>query len=278
MNKLVETRPTQRTQPVSVATLGQMKRDNQPIACLTAYDASFAALAERANMDLVLVGDSLGNVIHGQATTTSVSVDDIVYHTRCVAAGLSTPLLAADLPFLSFATTADAVASSRRLIGEGGASMVKVEGGAADTSIVETLAQNGVPVCAHLGLRPQQVHKTGGFKIQGRSKDAAKKLAAEARQFEAAGADLLLLECVPSPLARRIAATAKVPVIGIGAGPDVDGQILVSHDVIGLSAGKKPKFVRNFLASHDSLDEAVEAYVEAVRHRYFPSADESFDS
>lgn len=267
-----------RTRPVTVSTLRRMKTDGDKIACLTAYDASFAALAERSGVDLVLVGDSLGNVVQGQASTASVTVADMVYHTRCVAAGLSQPLLVADLPFLSYATTQDAIDNSRRLMGEGGAAMVKLEADAADTRVVETLSRNGVPVCAHLGLRPQQIHKTGGFKIYGRSKAQARDLVNNARQFEVAGADLLLLECVPSALARKIAKTSEVPVIGIGAGSDVDGQILVCYDAFGLTSGKKPRFVRDFLAENGSLFEAGVGYVDAVRRGTFPNADESFDA
>lgn len=264
-------------QPVTVSTLAARKSSGDKIACLTAYDASFAALAERAGIDLVLVGDSLGNIVQGQQTTTRVTVDDMVYHTRCVAAGMRLPLLVADLPFLSFATIQDAVDSSRRLIGDGGAAMVKLEGSAADAGIVETLSRNGVPVCAHLGLRPQQIHKEGGFKVRGRSEAAADTLRDESRQLESAGADMLLLECVPTRLAGEIAAAANVPVIGIGAGADVDGQILVNYDAFGISTGKKPKFVRNFLAESKSLDEAASAYVDAVRNASFPAASESFE-
>lgn len=267
----------QRNRPVTVSTLARMKTDGDKIACLTAYDASFAELAERSGVDLVLVGDSLGNVVQGRASTTSVTVSDMVYHTRCVAAGLSLPLLVADLPFLSFATPQDAIDNSRRLIGQGGAAMVKIEADAADATVVETLSRNGVPVCAHLGLRPQQIHKTGGFKIYGRNKTQARELVNYARQLEAAGADLLLLECVPSALARKIAKMAEVPVIGIGAGPDVDGQILVCYDALGLTSGKKPRFVRDFLAEKGSLTEAALGYVDAVRHGTFPTSDESFD-
>lgn len=265
----------QNAKPVSIADLAKMKAAGEKIASLTAYDASFAAIEDQAGIDLVLVGDSLGMVVQGKATTVPVSVDDMVYHSRAVAAGLHRAFLMTDLPFLSYATLDQAVVNSARLMQEGGASMVKLEGNALQADIVEYLANRGVPVCAHLGLRPQSIHKIGGYRVQGREASMADAMREDARVLEAAGADLLLLECVPAELAQEITAAAKVPVIGIGAGVDTDGQILVMHDVLGVS-GFTPKFTRNFIADSGSVKGAFAAYVQAVKQGQFPAAEHSF--
>jgi 3-methyl-2-oxobutanoate hydroxymethyltransferase len=265
----------QDAKPVTLADLALMKQNGEKIACLTAYDASFAALEDRAGVDVVLVGDSLGMVIQGASTTVGVTVDDMVYHSRITAAGLSRALLMADLPFLSYANGPEALASARRVMGEGAAQMVKFEGEAVYADTVEYLSARGVPVCVHMGLMPQLVHKTGGFKVQGRG-DAAEVLLEDSRVLEAAGADLLLLECVPSKLAAEITANAGVPVIGIGAGPDTDGQILVIYDILGLSPGRKPRFVQNFLEDADSNEQAAVDYVAAVKAGRYPTAAHSF--
>lgn len=264
------------TRPVTIAELAAMKAAGEKIACLTAYDASFAALEDRAGVDLVLVGDSLGMVVQGRPTTVSVSVDDMVYHSRITAAGLRRAFVMADLPFMSYASVDDACHNARRLMGEGGAQMVKLEGGVALADTITRLADHGVPVCAHLGLKPQLVHKMGGFKVQGRHEAAAESMRREARVLEDAGADLLLLECVPAWLAGEITASAGVPVIGIGAGAETDGQILVVYDILGLSPGKKPRFVQNFMAGNDSLEAAVADYVAAVKSGRYPSAEHTF--
>ncbi|MDA3921408.1 MAG: 3-methyl-2-oxobutanoate hydroxymethyltransferase [Salinisphaera sp.] len=266
----------QDAKPVTIADLARMKVDGEKIACLTAYDASFAALEDRAGADVVLVGDSLGMVVQGESTTVPVTVDHMVYHSRITAAGLRRPFLMADLPFLSYATKHDALDTSRRLMGEGKAQMVKFEGGEIQADTIEHLSMRGVPVCAHIGLQPQLVHKMGGFKIQGRDKTQADTMLRDARILEEAGADMLLLECVPSALGAEITANAGVPVIGIGAGPDTDGQILVVYDILGLSPGKKPRFVRNFMDDANSLDAAVANYVAAVKSGDYPSAAHSF--
>src|SRR5580698_1664998 len=218
--------------PVTLATLARMKADGQKIASLTCYDASFAVLLDTADVDVVLVGDSLGMVIQGHDTTVPVTMDNIVYHCRAVARGLHRPFLMADLPFMSYPSKERALENSVRLMQEGGAKMVKLESGATQAEIVEWLARHDIAVCAHLGLRPQSVHKTGGFRVQGRSEQAAKEMLDAALSLEAAGADMVLLECIPAELGRQIAATVKVPVIGIGAGPDTDGQILVCYDIL----------------------------------------------
>jgi 3-methyl-2-oxobutanoate hydroxymethyltransferase len=263
--------------PVTLTTLARMKADGERIACLTAYDASFAALLDGAGVDVVLVGDSLGNVIQGHATTVPVSVDDIVYHTRNVARGLKRAFLMADMPFISFPTPEIALANAARLMQEGGAKMVKLEGSGRQADIVRYLSDNGVPVCAHLGLRPQFVHKLGGFMVQGREAAAAKQMLKDAKLLEQAGADMILLELVPKALAARITAKVRVPVIGIGAGPKVDGQILVLYDMLDITPGKRPKFVRNFMAGAKSPHDGVAAYVKAVRDGSYPAAEHSFD-
>lgn len=267
----------QNRKPLTVADLAKMKAEGEPIACLTGYDASFAALEDRAGVDVVLVGDSLGMVIQGASSTVGVSLDEMVYHSRITAAGLERAFLMADLPFLSYASPRDALASAHRLMAEGAARMVKIEGGAEIVDTVEHLTTYGVPVCAHMGLRPQMVHKLGGFRIQGRDQAAAEAMLRDARALEDAGADVLLLECVPSALAAQIAAQAGVPVIGIGAGPDTDGQILVIYDILGLSPGKKPRFVKDFMADADCLDTATANYVAAVKDRRYPAPEHGFD-
>ncbi len=263
--------------PVTLSTLRRMKEEGRKFACLTAYDASFAQLIDEAGAEVVLVGDSLGNVIQGHASTVSVTMDDVVYHTRLVARGRRRALLMADMPFMSFATVPSALENAARLMREGFAQMVKLEGGAAQIEIVRRLTEQGVPVCAHLGLRPQSVHRLGGFKVQGRGEAAARAMLDEARRLEEAGADILLLECVPSKLAREITESVAVPVIGIGAGPDCDGQILVLYDVLGITPGRRPRFSRDFLEEAGSVRRALEAYVTAVRSGTFPAAEHGFE-
>lgn len=262
--------------PVNVSTLRDMKARAEPIACLTAYDASFAQIVDMAGTDLVLVGDSLGMVIQGHDTTVPVTVDDVVYHTRAVARGLRRAFLVADMPFMSYTTPAQALDSAVRLMQEGGAMMVKLEGGHGQIGIVERLAQHDIPVCAHLGLKPQSVHKIGGFRVQGRSRDAAERMVEDARALEAAGADLVLLECVPNEIGRVVSTELAVPVIGIGAGPDVDGQILVLYDILGITQGRMPRFVHNFLEGLDSPLDGLKAYVREVKSGSYPAEEHCF--
>jgi len=262
--------------PVNVSTLRKMKAEGQPIACLTAYDASFAALVDAAGVDVVLVGDSLGMVIQGHDTTVPVTVDDIVYHTRAVARGLNRAFLVADMPFMSYSNPDQALASAVKLMQEGGAMMIKLEGGEGQVSIVEHLARHDIPVCAHLGLKPQSVHKIGGFRVQGREDDQAGKMLDAAVRLQDAGSDIVLLECVPNEVGKAITGALDVPVIGIGAGPDVDGQILVLYDILGITQGRTPRFVRNFMAGNDSPLAAIDAYVTAVRERQYPAPEHCF--
>lgn len=263
--------------PVTVATLARMKEKGEKIAMLTGYDAGFAARLDQAGVDIVLVGDSLGMVIQGHDTTVPVTVDHMAYHGACVARSLRRALLLIDLPFLSYSTPAEALKNARRLMQEGGAHMVKLEGGARQTGIVRHLAEQGVPVCAHLGLRPQSVHKLGGYKIQGRTQEAAVQMLEDARALEDAGADLLLLECVPGGVADAIRRAVRVPVIGIGAGADCDGQVLVLYDILGVTPGDIPRFARDFSRDATGPVEAIQAYVQAVKGGAFPGPEHRFD-
>ncbi|HEX5756932.1 MAG TPA: 3-methyl-2-oxobutanoate hydroxymethyltransferase [Arenimonas sp.] len=261
---------------LTVPALRQMKSEQRRIVAITAYDASFARAIDAAGIDLVLVGDSLGMVVQGQDSTLPVSVDDIAYHTACVARGLHSTLLVADMPFQSDATRERALSAATRFL-QAGAAMVKLEGAGPKLDIIEFLAAREIPVCAHLGLTPQSVLRLGGYKVQGREAAAAEKLLQQAREVEAAGADALVLECVPSPLAARISAAVTIPTIGIGAGPDCDGQILVLHDMLGMNSGhRRPRFVKDFLAEGGSIAGAFAAYAQAVREGSFPAAEHGY--
>jgi len=262
--------------PVNVGTLREMKLAHEPIACLTAYDASFAQLVDQAGTDVVLVGDTLGMVVQGFDTTVPVTVADMVYHSRCVARGLRRAFLMVDMPFMSYTTPAQALDNAVRIMQEGGAMMVKLEIGQGQVGIVEHLAKQDIPLCAHLGLKPQSVHKLGGFKVQGRDEATAKRILDESRALVSAGADALLLECVPNSLASAVRATVGVPVIGIGAGPDVDGQILVLYDILGITQGRLPRFAKNFQRGLDAPLDALRAYVLAVKNRSYPAEEHWF--
>ena len=266
----------QDTPPVTLRTLRTMKADGEPISCITAYDASFAALVDIAGVDIVLVGDSLGMVIQGHETTVPVTMDDMVYHTRAVTGGSWRPFVIADLPFMSYATPEQALANAARLMQEGHAKMIKLEGGINQLSIVRTLATSGIPVCAHIGLTPQSVHKIGGFRVQGRDPATATQMIEVAKGLEDAGADIVLLECIPNELGRAITEAVQVPVIGIGAGPATDGQILVLYDVLDITPGRKPRFVKNFMAESGDCAEAVRRYVGAVKDRSYPAPEHCF--
>jgi 3-methyl-2-oxobutanoate hydroxymethyltransferase len=262
--------------PVTLSTLGRMKADGEKIAMLTCYDASFAVLLDSADVDVVLVGDSLGMVIQGYDTTVPVDMDQMVYHTAAVKRGTNRPFLIADMPFMSYPTQEVALRNAVRLMQEGGAQMVKLESGGKQTDIVEFLAGHDIAVCAHIGLKPQSVHKTGGFRVQGRERERAAMLIDEAKRLQDAGADMVLLECIPAGLGKTITQELHVPVIGIGAGPDVDGQVLVTYDMLDITTGRKPRFVRNFMAgASDNLD-AVRRYVRAVKEKEYPAPEHCF--
>ena len=262
--------------PVNVSTLRDMKQANVPIACLTAYDASYAVLVDVANTDLVLVGDSLGMVIQGHDTTVPVTVDDIVYPTRAVARGLRRAFLVADMPFMSYTSPEQALENSVRMMQEGGAMMIKLEGGDDQVDIVKHLSRHDIPVCAHLGLKPQSVHKIGGFKVQGREPDKAREMVEAATRLQDAGADIVLLECVPNEVGQAATEALDVPVIGIGAGPHVDGQILVLYDILDITQGRTPRFVQNFQQGSDSPLAALQAYVAAVKEGSYPAPEHCF--
>ena len=262
--------------PVNVATFSKMKSEGEPIACLTAYDASYALLVDSAGVDLVLVGDSLGMVIQGHDTTVPVTVEDIIYHTRNVARGLQRAFLVSDMPFMSYVEPVQALDNAVQMMQSGGAMMIKLEGADGQVEIVEHLAKHDIPVCAHLGLKPQSVHKIGGFKVQGRDPEKAEQMIESARKLEGAGADLLLLECVPNEVGKAITDNAEVPVIGIGAGPQVDGQILVLYDILDITQGRTPRFVQNFMEGQQAPLEAIKAYVRAVKEKTYPAPEHCF--
>ena len=262
--------------PVTLTTLLNMKEKGEKIAALTCYDASFAALVDESDADVVLVGDSLGMVIQGHDTTVPVTMDDIVYHCRSVVRGLNRPFLIADMPFMSYPSKDHALKNAVRLMQEAGAKMVKLESGAGQTEIVEFLANHDIAVCAHLGLKPQSVHKTGGFRVQGREEAAAERMIRDAKALEAAGADLVLLECIPPALGKAVRDALHVPVIGIGAGPHVDGQILVLYDILDITTGRKPRFVRNFMEGAGNNLVAMKNYVKAVKSGEYPAAEHNF--
>jgi 3-methyl-2-oxobutanoate hydroxymethyltransferase len=264
--------------PVTVPGLRAMKAEGRRIVMLTAYDASFAWQLEAAGVDVALVGDSLGMVVQGHRSTLPVTLDHMVYHTSIVARGLNATLLVADLPFMADRDVAHMLEAGARLVSEGGAAMVKVEGAAPHIlDGIEALTARAIPVCAHLGLTPQSVHKFGGFRIQGREEDAAERLVKEALAVEAAGAAIVVLEGMPTSLGRRITQAISIPTIGIGAGPHCDGQVLVLHDMLGITPGKRPKFSKDFLAGRDSVAAAIAAYVQDVRSGAFPAAEHGFN-
>jgi len=259
-------------------SLVEMKGESRKIACLTVYDYSFATVLDQAGIDVVLVGDSLGNTIQGQESTLPVTMDDMVYHARCVSRGVERALIVVDMPFMSFqASVEQAVVNAGRLVKEGFAEMVKLEGGTVVLDQVKAITDASIPVCAHLGLLPQSVHKLGGYKVQGRDPGAAEKMLNDAVALQEAGATLLVLEAIPSVLAADITQALRIPTIGIGAGPDTDGQVLVLQDMLGIYPRKSPKFSRNFMTGTDSIQGAIKAYVDAVKNHSFPTAEHSFD-
>lgn len=267
---------TTTSSPVTTTTLFDMKRRGEKFTSLTAYDASFARVLDDAGVEVLLVGDSLGMVVQGKETTVPVSMDEMVYHASCVARGRRRALLMVDMPFMSYTSVEQALRNAARLMQEGGAHAVKLEGGADQAEVVHALVRQGVPVCAHLGLRPQSIHRLGGYKVQGRGDEAARAMIDDALALQQAGADALLLECIPAPLAAQITRRVEAPVIGIGAGKDVDGQVLVLHDVLGVSAGRVPKFARNFLAGQGSVQAAVQSFARAVKCGEFPAPEHEF--
>lgn len=259
----------------TINTLREYKQKGETFAALTSYDATFARVVSEAGVDVILIGDSLGMVLQGHDSTLPVTMEQMCYHVQAVAKGNRGALIMADMPFMSYGTTEAALENAADLM-RSGAHMVKLEGTDWMTDTISALSERGVPVCAHLGLTPQFVNKFGGYKVQGRGDKEAELMIEHACQLEAAGADIILLECVPASLAARITQAVKAPVIGIGAGAETDGQVLVLHDMIGVTPGRVPRFVKNFLAESDSVQAAIEAYVTEVKQRTFPSEEHTF--
>ena len=242
---------------ITLTTLNKYKKEGRKFSCLTCYDAMFAKMMQNAEIDTILIGDSLGMVVQGHDSTLPVSVDDMAYHTANVARSNKHALILADLPFMSYSTLNDAIANARTLM-QAGAHVIKIEGGAELIGIISTLAQAGTPTCVHLGLTPQSVNVFGGYRVQGKSDEAADKLLSDAKAVVAAGASLLVLECVPAPLAKAVTEAVDVPVIGIGAGADTDGQVLVMHDMLGVTHGRVARFVHDFLTDERNQSRSVE--------------------
>ena len=260
--------------PLSITDLQEMKNQGKKIAMLTCYDATFAGSMDQAGVDIILIGDSLGMVVQGRSSTVCVSVEEIAYHTRCVSSGAERAFLLADMPFGSYHDQPTAMENAVELLAAGGA-MVKLEGAGPMVSIVEYLTSRGVPVCAHLGLTPQSVNQLGGFKVQARETEEANQLVEDSLSMQQAGAQMLVLECVPSELGRRVSEGLEIPVIGIGAGVGCDGQVLVMHDMLGLGQWA-PRFVANFMQGSESIGAAFERYVSAVRSAEFPGQEHQY--
>lgn len=262
---------------VSITRLREMKQAGEKIVCLTAYDGSFAQQAHAAGVDVLLVGDSLGMVVQGRESTVPVALDEMIYHTQCVRRGCPEALVIADMPFMSANRPEQALENAGRLMKEGGAQVVKLEGGDPDSiEAVRLLSRRSIPVCAHLGLLPQSVYKLGGYRIQGKTEDDAERILNQALALQEAGADVLVLECVPAALAKRITQQLDIPTIGIGAGVDTDGQVLVIYDMLGITPGKRPKFSKDFLHENGTVAGAIAGYVEEVKSRRFPTLEHSF--
>jgi 3-methyl-2-oxobutanoate hydroxymethyltransferase len=259
---------------MTIDDLHAMKREGEKIAMLTCYDSTFASAMDRAGVDIILVGDSLGMVVQGRTSTVGVSVDDVAYHTVCVSQGLQRCFLLSDMPFGSFHNEATAMENAVELLSAGGA-MVKLEGAGPMIDIVHYMTSRGLPVCGHLGLTPQSVNQLGGFKVQARDQESARQLVKDALSLQQAGAQMLVVECVPASVGKELSAAVDIPVIGIGAGVDCDGQVLVMHDMLGLGS-RAPKFVENFMQRADTVQAAFEAYVLAVREGSFPAKEHEY--
>jgi 3-methyl-2-oxobutanoate hydroxymethyltransferase len=264
--------------PLTLHRLRELAAAGEKLTMLTCYDATFARLIDDAGVEILLVGDSLGMTVQGHSSTVPVSLDAMAYHVRCVAAGNRSAWIVGDLPYgTHHESTAQAYASARTLM-QAGAHMVKLEGGGWTSEVVRSITERGIPVCAHLGLTPQTVHALGGYRIQGRTQSAADQLIDDAMALQAAGASMLVVELVPSAVGARLAQALDIPVIGIGAGVNVDGQVLVLHDMLGLTAGKMPRFVKNFATGAATTQDAIAQYVRAVKAGAFPAAVHGYDA
>jgi len=261
---------------ITLTTLQKMAQEGSRIAMLTCYDASFAAVLEAAGVDSLLIGDSLGNVLQGHESTLPVTLRDIVYHTQCVARGSKRAFIIGDMPFSTFQVSPQEAFRNAAELMAAGAHMVKIEGGGPMLDTIEFLTDRGIPVCGHLGLTPQSVHALGGYRVQGRGEDAGQQLLKDAKQLEQAGAGMIVLEAIPAALAGAVTEALKIPTIGIGAGVDCSGQVLVLHDMLDVYPGKKAKFVKNYMRPAGSIQGAVELYVKEVKARTFPGPEHSF--
>jgi 3-methyl-2-oxobutanoate hydroxymethyltransferase len=260
---------------ITTATLLKMKQQGEKISTITAYDASFAKIFDQAGIHAILIGDSLGMVLQGHDDTLPVSIEDMAYHTLCVRRGVEQTLIISDMPFMSYATTEQAFINASKLM-QAGANIIKMEGGSWLTDTIKSLVERGIPVCGHLGLTPQSVNVFGGFKVQGRQQQQALAMIEQAKQLEQAGIQLLVLECIPADLGAAITDAVSIPTIGIGAGKDTDGQILVMHDALGISCSYMPKFSRNFLVDTGDIKQAIELYISEVSNGNFPAAEHIF--
>jgi 3-methyl-2-oxobutanoate hydroxymethyltransferase len=267
MNQLVDN-------PLSINDISAMKRKGDKITCLTAYDASFAAVIDKVGVDIMLVGDSLGMVVQGHDTTVPVTIEQMVYHTQCVSRARKRAYIIADMPFMAYSSPDCAAKNAAQLLQVGGAQMVKLEG--VKVNCVQFLVEQGIPVCGHLGLLPQSINKLGAYSVQGKGLQDAQKIQEDARLLQEAGASLLVLECVPAALAKAISAELTIPVIGIGAGVDCDGQVLVLYDMLNIGVSKRPRFSKNFMADCNSVEDAIKAYHHAVKNAKFPGLEHSF--
>ncbi|MDK4680704.1 3-methyl-2-oxobutanoate hydroxymethyltransferase [Kingella negevensis] len=262
---------------ITLTTLNKMKANGEKITMLTCYEASFAALMNRAGVEMLLIGDSLGMTVQGHSSTLPVTLADMVYHTACVARANTNAMIVADLPFGAYQQSKEQAFAAAVQLMQAGAHMVKLEGGEFMAEITAFLQQRGIPVCAHIGLTPQSVNALGGYKVQGKG-EAAAQVMKDAKAHEAAGAAIVLLECVPSELGKAVTEALSCPTIGIGAGVDTDGQVLVMHDILGVYHGKTAKFVKNFMDGQPSIQAAVEAYVREVKAKTFPAAEHTFSA
>jgi 3-methyl-2-oxobutanoate hydroxymethyltransferase len=265
------------TKKITISTLRQMKDSGEKIACLTSYDASYAKLQDEAGVDLLLVGDSLGMVLHGEETTLNVTMTDMIYHTRLVSGACQHAIVVSDMPVNSYTSPSQGYENAARLVNEGGADVVKLEGG--NKEICETVSfitEQGISVCGHLGLMPQSINTLGGYHVQAKTVESANELKLEALALQQAGAACLVLECIPAAVAANVTQSLDIPVIGIGAGPDCDAQVLVVYDMLGLT-NKKLKFCKNYLDGKDSIADAIKSYVIEVKNKTFPSSEHSFD-
>lgn len=263
---------------ITLTTLQKMAQEGSKIAMLTCYDASFAAVLEAAGIDSLLIGDSLGNVLQGHESTLPVTLRDMVYHTECVARGSKRAFIVADMSFGSFQVSAEETLRNAAQLMAAGAHMVKIEGGRPMLETIEFVTDRGIPVCGHLGLTPQSVHQLGGYRVQGKGESEAQRLLREAKQLERAGAGMIVLEAIPAALAHEVTASIAIPTIGIGAGADCSGQVLVLHDMLDVYPGKKAKFVKNFMRPAGSIQGAVELYVKEVKAKTFPGPEHSFSA